>query len=110
MWQWVKSHAFLIGLGLFGLIGVLWALFGRGTDKPKMGDLVTKLSLEKQVIDAKAKVRKMTAMQGHAVAAAQIKKDNEEKIAAMDEADQKKVEELADDPEALVDYVLRTTA
>jgi len=109
MWRWVKAHSWLVGLAVVGLIGVMWALFGRGTDKPKLDDLVKRLSLEKQIINEKAKVAKVVAKQDHTAAVVDIKARHKETIEKMDEADKKKIEELENDPEALVDAVLRAT-
>lgn len=110
MWRWIKDHAWLVGLAVVGLIGVCWALFGKGTDKPKLDDLVKRLSLEKQIINEKAKVAKVVAKQDHTTATAEIKDRFKDTIEKMDEADKKKIEELEDDPEALVDSLLRASA
>lgn len=110
MWRWVKAHAWLIGIAVVGAFGIAWALFGRGTDKPKLDDLVKRLSLEKQIINEKAKVAKVVAKNDHATAVVEIKDRHKETIEKMDEADKKKIEELEDDPEALVDALLRASA
>lgn len=110
MWRWVKDHAWLVGLALVGVLGLLWALFGKKSDKPKLDDLKKTLALEKKIIDEKAAAAKAAAQNGHAAAAAEIKARHQEAIDKMDEADRKKIEELENDPEALVDALLRASA
>jgi hypothetical protein len=110
MWRWLKGHSWLIWIAVIGVAGfVLATVFLSGEDKPKFGDLLEKLGLEKKIIDEKAKVAKMVAKNGHAVAAAEIEKKFKSDIDKLDEAEKKKVEELKDDPEAMVDAVLRAT-
>lgn len=107
--RWLKGHAWLIGLAVVLVGGLVLALVLMKKDRPKLDDLVDQLKLEKKVIDAQAEVRKTVAVKGHEEALAEIKKKHEEKIKALDEDKKKKVDELANDPEALVDHLLRIT-
>jgi gas vesicle protein len=110
MWRWLKAHSWLIWVAVIGTAGfVLAAIFLSGNDRPKFGDLLTKLGLEKKLINEKARVAKLVAKEGHAAAADDIKQKYKNDIAKLDEAETKKIEELKDDPEAMVDAVLRAT-
>jgi hypothetical protein len=50
------------------------------------------------------------AEKGHAAVAVEIQKEHAEAIEKMDEDDKKKVKELSNDPEALVDHLIRITS
>ena len=107
--RWIKDHA-LFFLIAFGVIGAFVFAVIRRKDAGTVKELVEKLELEKKVIDQKAAAAKHTARLGHKRVAEEIKKDHEKAIAKMDEEDRKKVEVLEDDPEALVEHLLRVSA
>lgn len=108
--RWIKDHIWLIIIAMILIAAFVVGLILRQKDRPTLKGLVQDLVLEKKVIDAKAKVAKATAKDGHTNTSNKIKQDHAEAIAKMKEDDQKKVEELSDDPEALVDFIIRVSS
>lgn len=108
--RWLKDNAGWILLVVIGVAGFFIGKFILNEDPGTLANLRKELSFEKQVIDAKAKTAKDVATKGHAVIAAEIMEQHEEVIEKMNAANKERVEELANDPEALIELCLRATA
>lgn len=107
--RWLKDHLWLVAIAFLGVLAFVVAVVLRLKNTGSLKDLAKELKLEKQVIDEKAKTAKLVAEKGRDEALATIRKQHEDRVAKMDDADKKKVEELANDPEALVEHLLRAT-
>lgn len=110
MIRWVKDHAALLVLLVVVLVAMLAVLFSRRSGKAEaLKALAGDLAKEKKIIDAKADIAKEQATLGAYVAREKIWREYGEQIKALDEDARKKVDELAEDPEALVERLLRGT-
>lgn len=111
MIRWIKDHIWLICFCLVLVVGFVVALVWKRKNESsmKLDDVVSTIKLEKKIIDEKATVAKQVAVAGHKEVAATIQRDHAAKIAEMDVEAKKKVEELAHDPEALVEHIMRAT-
>lgn len=108
--RWFKDNAWWILLVVVGVAGFVLALIIRDKDRGSLDQLVKELKLEKKIIDGRAEVAKKVAKEGHAKVAAQIIVDHAAAIQDLGTAEKAKVEELTNDPEALIDHLLRLTS
>lgn len=110
MIRWLKDHALWILLLVVASLGFVLAIVLRDKDRMSFAQLSKELKLEKEVIDAQAAASKQSARLGHEVAAASIKERYEKAIQKMNESDKYLVEELSNDPEALVAHIIRISS
>jgi hypothetical protein len=100
-WGWCRDHAWIIAIVA---VGILLLILSRGKF-----DFKKFYSKEKEVIDAKAEARKAQIELGAAKAAEKIKEEHKEVIKKLDEQQAKRAKELENDPEKLVEAILRAT-
>jgi flagellar biosynthesis/type III secretory pathway M-ring protein FliF/YscJ len=100
-WAWFRDHAWLIVI--VGLAILVWIATRGKKDVSKI------LSAEREVVKAKAEARKAEVQLGAEKAAEKIRTEHQETIKKLDEAQKKRAEELAKDPEALVEHLLRAS-
>lgn len=98
--RWFSDYWFLLLLLLGGLVAFAWKM-GKSSNPFEV------VKKEKEIIDAKAKVRKEKAAKGVEAAKKMAREEYLAQLDAIDKARVQKYEELIDDPEALVDAVLR---
>lgn len=101
VWAWARDHAWIFAIVA---VGILLLILSRGKF-----DFKKFYGKEKEVIDAKAEARKVQAELGAAKAAEKIKEEHKETIKKLDDAQAKRAKELENDPEKLVEALLRAT-
>jgi hypothetical protein len=101
-WRWFKDHAWL-----FVVVGVLLAIW-IFSDKDGKKAALKQVEEERTVVREKAEIRKTIARKDTAVALKAVEEKYALKLSKLqvDQAD--KVKELEDDPEALVEFILRS--
>jgi hypothetical protein len=72
--------------------------------------MLKKIASERELVQEKGNVRKAVAEKDKVVAVQEVKEKHKVRIEKMDQADKEKVNELEDDPEALVDFIMRSSA
>lgn len=100
MLEFFKDWGWLILLAIFGIIVCALSL-------GKHRNILRNLKKEKEIIDAKASARKIKARDGLEKAKAEVEKTYADKLENLDEEQKKRAEELASQPDKLVDAILR---
>lgn len=105
--RWFRDNAWWMLLALTAIGGYVLAVVTRSKDSPSLTEVKNRLTLERNVLKAKAAAAKDVLAIGHEATVTQIQNDHAATIKTLDDVDKAKVEELANDPEALVDFLLR---
>jgi hypothetical protein len=102
-WRWFKDHAWL-----FVVVGVLLAIWLFSNKEGKKAAL-KQVEEERSVVREKAEVRKTVTRKDNAAAVKAVEEKHTLKLSKLKETQADKVKELEDDPEALVDFIIRSS-
>lgn len=98
--KWFKEWGWLVLLAIAG-VTILILTFGRNKE------ILRILEKEKEIIDEKAEIRKKQAKEGVEAAKAEVERRYAQKLEQLDEKQKQRAKELADNPDDLVDALLR---
>lgn len=103
-WRWFKDHAWLLCILI--VLGVLWVI-AKGPDKQK---LLEQIGLERKVVKERAEVRKALLIGERADAVRAVEDKFAIAIMELRSDNHEKIRELEADPEALVEFIIRSSS
>ena len=103
-WRWFKDHAWL--LLIIVVLGGLW-LLAKGRDK---STLLEQINMERKVVREKAQVRKLVVQNQTREAIKAVEEKFSIEFAHLESQNKEKVRELEVDPEALVEFIIRSSS
>jgi len=103
-WRWFKDHAWLLLIVV--ALGVLW-LLAKGEDKSA---LLKQIDTERKVVREKAKVRKLAVKNKMGDALKAVEEKFAIEVSHLKAENKEKIRELEADPEALVEFIIRSSS